>query len=388
MQQSGIPLENLMGINFYSTDTPGTGGRLREHFEAFVVSEVPVKKVLWENGEYTHFTLEKTNYDTLRAISVLSRALGVSRKRFGFAGTKDRRAVTRQRMAVWRVSPERLKALDLKDLRLSDFKKSCDRLLVGDLIGNDFQITLRDAELADEASIRECLSQMQTRGVPNYFGYQRFGVMRPNTHVIGRQMVKDDIEGAVMSYLADYYDAERDDAREARRELKETGDFKAALQNFPKRLGYERTMLDHLYKHPTDYAGALRKLHKKLRQMFVHGYQSYLFNLILSGLIEREVALKDVEIPLFGFESTFSDGVQGEIEREVLGAEETTPADFRLPALPELGSRGAMRQAVLLPDVEYRCNDDGSITFSFFLSKGNYATMVMREIMKTEPVNY
>jgi tRNA pseudouridine13 synthase len=388
MLKSGIPLENTLGIKWFMSDTPGIGGYLRRSYEDFLVKEVPSEKAEDDVGEYTHFTLVKTNWDTIRSISALSKALGVSRKRFGFAGTKDRKAVTSQRMSVWNVEAERLKSINIKDLKLSDFVRSNERLSVGDLLGNEFEITVRDPDKLDQAEIEKCRRAIDERGVPNYFGYQRFGLIRPNTHIIGRKLLDRDIRGAVLSYIADYYEGERDDAKEARRQLKEDMDFKRALTSFPKRLGYERTMIEHLHKNPTDFAGALRRLHKKLRQMFIHGYQSYLFNLILSKMIEAELDIPSAEIPLFGYKSTFSEGVQGEIEREVLEEEGVGLERFNIPSLPELKSKGSFRKACLETKVTYRLNEDNSVVFNFFLSKGNYGTMVMREFMKADPLNY
>jgi len=388
MQRTNHPLEETVGIRYFITDTPGIGGKLRREFEDFQVSEVGVEKQLDSEGEYTHFTLEKTNWDTIRAISALSRAVGVSRKRIGFAGTKDKRAVTRQRMAIWNVPIEKLESARVKDIRLYDFTRSSERILVGDLVGNEFEITVREPELVDDTIIARCRDQIHLKGIPNYFGYQRFGLQRPNTHVVGRKLVEGDVEGAVMSYLADYYDGERDDARDARRSLKETGDFKQALTDFPKRLGYERTMLDRLYKNPTDFAGALRRLHKKLRQLLVHGYQSYLYNLTLSRMIEEELEIHKVEIPLFGYKSRFTVGRQGEIEQEVL---ESTGLDFRsfkINSMPELSPRGSYRTASLETKITYEITDENTLKFKFFLPKGNYATMIMREFMKTDPMNY
>jgi tRNA pseudouridine13 synthase len=388
MLRSKHPLENTIGIRYFISNTPGIGGFLKRNFEDFKVKEISNKKNEDENGDYTHFTLEKTNWDTIRAISALSRTLGVSRKRFGFAGTKDKRAVTAQRMGVWNVSPEKLGEVKVKDLRLYDFMRSNEKILVGDLIGNEFEVRVRDPEVKDESVIETGKQEIEDSGVPNYFGYQRFGVIRPNTHIIGKFLLNGDVEGGIMSYLADYYDGEKEDAREARKGLKETGDFKEALKTFPKRLGYERTMIDSLYKNPSDFAGAFRRLHKKLRQLFIHGYQSYLFNLILSRMIENDMDVHNTIIPLFGYQSAFSDGEQGEIEKNVLDEAGIDIGEFKIKSFPELSSRGAFRNATLETKIEYQILEDNSLLFNFSLPKGNYATMVMREFMKADPLNY
>jgi tRNA pseudouridine13 synthase len=388
MLKSEFPLEQTVGIRYFITDSVGLGGRLRGEVGDFKVSEVPIERDVQDEGDYTHFTLEKTNWDTIRAIGALSRALGVSRKRFGFAGTKDKRAITRQRMAVWNVTPDRLGQIKIKDLSLSDFVRSSDRIIVGGLIGNDFEILLRDPEVTDDDVLSSCRDQILERGVPNYFGYQRFGVMRPNTHTVGKLIVKGDVEGAVLSYISDYYEGEREDAWSARKDLKESGDYKKALKDFPKRLSYERTMIEHLHRKPKDFTGAFRRLHKKLRQMFIHGYQSYLFNIILSRLIEDEEDIKGGFIPILGFKSTFSEGHLGEVEKALMDEEGVSLSDFKIQSIPEISSRGAIRATTLNPEISYKILEDESIIFKFFLTKGNYATMVMREFMKANPTKY
>jgi tRNA pseudouridine13 synthase len=351
----------------------------------FKVSEVPIERDVQDEGDYTHFTLEKTNWDTIRAIGALSRALGVSRKRFGFAGTKDKRAITRQRMAVWNVTPDRLGQIKIKDLSLSDFVRSSDRIIVGGLIGNDFEILLRDPEVTDENVLSSCRDQILERGVPNYFGYQRFGVMRPNTHTVGKLIVKGDVEGAVLSYISDYYEGEREDAWSARKDLKESGDYKKALKDFPKRLSYERTMIEHLHRKPKDFTGAFRRLHKKLRQMFIHGYQSYLFNVILSRLIEDEEDIKGGFIPILGFKSTFSEGHLGEVEKALMDEEGVSLSDFKIQSIPEISSRGAIRATTLNPEISYKILEDESIIFKFFFNQRKLRNNGDERIHESQP---
>ncbi len=110
----------------------------------------------------------------------------------------------------------------MQDLKLYDFQKSDERISLGDLKGNRFKIIVRDVGVGGkelEAVLGETVTQLEKRGVPNYFGYQRFGTIRPNTHIVGRELVRGDIEGAVMAYLANPSDGEREDAYNARKVL-------------------------------------------------------------------------------------------------------------------------------------------------------------------------
>ena len=386
--KSSYKLDGLLGLEYFITDTAGTGGKLRTRMEDFFVEEVQNESKEHPGGEYTHFTLEKTNWDTMRAIKEIARSLRVSHKRFGFAGTKDRRAVTRQRVAVWKVEPEALKRVKIKDLKLYDFKRSDERVSLGDAAGNRFKITVRDVTIEEgrlETVLKDTVSQLEHRGVPNYFGYQRFGTIRPNTHLVGRELLGGDIKGAALAYLTNPFDGERADAYNARKVLEETMDFKRALELFPKRLGYERSMLDLLSKNPNDYAGALRRLPKKLRRMLVHAYQGYLFNRILSRVIEKNIETET--IPLFGYETVFSGGEQSDIETSVLEEEGIPLENFNITSMPELSLKGHCRDAFIRVHPKFTMNE-GGYTCEFELPKGSYATVVFREFMKTEPLNY
>ena len=381
-------LDELLGLEYFITDTLGTRGKLRTNLEDFFVEEIQNETTENPEGEYTHFTLEKENWDTMRAIKKIARYLGVSHKRFGYAGTKDRRAVTKQRVAVWKTEPAALERVKIKDLKLYDFKKSDERISLGDSKGNRFKIIVRDTKITGdelEALLEETVSELEQSGVPNYFGYQRFGTIRPNTHIVGRELLKEDIEGAVMAYLANPSDGEKEDAYNARKTLGETMDFKEALAIFPKRLDYERSMLDALLKNPNDFAGALRRLPKKLRWMLVHAYQGYLFNRVLSRILEE--GIESEAIPLFGSETLFSEDKQGEVEMSVLEEENVQLENFDIASMPELAVEGDYRPAFIEVSPKFSLNDDG-YTCWFELPKGSYATAVLREFMKTDPLNY
>lgn len=376
------------------TKAPGIGGRLRQRIEDFQVEEMP--KPSPPGDEYTIFRLEKFNWDTHAAIKAIADRLHVSDRRFGIAGTKDRRAVTRQRVSVWRIGPEQLERLQIRDLKLYGFEKSAERINLGGLEGNRFVITVRDIGLAkDETEKRlEALFVELAKGIPNVFGPQRFGEVRTVTADVGRAILKGDFETAVKIYLAKAFEAEPEDAETARRYLAENWGsretYLKALEIFPQRLHFERTMLDYLTKIPTDFAGALRRLPKRLRKMFINAVQAEIFNEVVGWYVEN-FGLAQQAVPLVGHDTALDmdnplhKKISGILEREGIML-----ADFKLPHSPELATTGSTRQMVLMPRglriIEISDDDFNSgktkATIGFELPAGSYATVLLAEVMK------
>lgn len=390
-------LERFIGIEVYKSKTDGIGGRIKQIPEDFIVEEINPEGNILEigksgnftreqiSGEYLHFTLQKRNWDNILAIKEISKRLGISYKRFGFAGTKDKRALTTQRVSVRDVSGENLKKVNINDITIGNFEYGNEGINLGDLWGNRFAITIRDLKCDREileVRIKAIMGEIAS-GVPNFFGVQRFGTTRPITHLVGKEILGGNFENAVMIYLIKNFEEETEETRKAREFLRETNDFKEGLKIFPKYLSYELAILNHLVKKPADFVGALRKLPKKLRWMFVHAYQGFIFNKALSDYISRGIIVE--KLPLVGYET----GID-EITNEILDDEKITMEDFKISAMPELSSKGIYRDCfVEVRDFEIlNISDDElntgkkKIILQFSLSKGNYATTVVREFMK------
>lgn len=379
-------LETDVGLETYLSAAQGIGGKIKQIPDDFVVDEVAAE-LRQGDGEYVHFTLEKKNWDTLRAIKEISKRLRVSRKRLGFAGTKDRRAITRQRVSVWNIPIEDLKKINIRDITLSEFSQSPERINLGYAWGNKFSIVARNIDLeADElkARVGEIANELKD-GFPNFFGLQRFGIQRPITHRVGRAILKTDFKEAVMTYLAGVYETEREEAVKARKYLRDTNNFREAIKIFPKNLGYETAMLNHLVNHETDFIGALRKLPKKLRWMFVHAYQSYIFNRALSHHIKEGDVPENLD--LLGYNSKPDD-----VSAKILEEDDVSLTDFKTPSMPELSSEGKTRDCLIRaedfeasePQEDELNEGKKKLTLKFKLLKGSYATTMLREFMKNE----
>jgi len=301
-------------------------------------------------GEFVHFTLYKENKDTLEVISYMTKQIKTNNKTFQFAGTKDRRAVTVQRCSAYRVEAERLARLNrsLRYAAVGDFRYEQHGLGLGDLSGNEFVITLRDCSLAGsedlavadkilaaQTYLSESLRQLREKGLLNYYGLQRFGTFAQRTDVVGVKILQGDFKGACDAIL-DFSPVALQDSESlppgvlvgqddrARAEginfWKTTGKVGGALDKIPRKFSAETALIRHLSKNKHDHLGALMSIQRNLRLMYVHAYQSYVWNLAvgkrwqLSGesVVEGDLVLiqehKDKEVQKEAEEKVDADG--------------------------------------------------------------------------------
>ena len=149
--------------------------RMRVSPEDFVVEELPAFSASG-SGEHLLLTVEKRGMNTVFAAKRIAQWARVPEMAVGYAGLKDRHAVTRQRFSVHlpkKIAPD-LAALASDDLRVVEHAWHSRKLPRGALAGNRFVLTLRDVE-GDAAAIDERLRVIAQHGAPNYFGVQRFG---------------------------------------------------------------------------------------------------------------------------------------------------------------------------------------------------------------------
>jgi tRNA pseudouridine13 synthase len=435
------PLERAVGIRYYVSDSEGTGGQLRLEPSDFRVREIEqfeAEPVDADHGPYPHLLLRVTlrDWDTNDFARSLSNRLGISRERVSWAGTKDKRAVTTQLFSVDGVDPDELP--ELSDVSYDIVGRTGRPILFGDLAGNAFEVTVQEAdqpECADRtveqlASFAGKDADDLLVGVPNYFGQQRFGSKRPVTHEVGLAIVRENWEDAVMAYVGNPSEREPEGTQTAREFVEETRDWQTALDRFPRRLGYERSMLHRLVEgddSPEDFRAALETLPTNLQQLFVHAAQSYVFNRILSTRLERGlpfdrpvegdvVCFSDsdtpegmelpdtdrtqrvsgdrldavrrhcergrafVTAPLVGTDTTLADGEPGDIELAVLEDVGVEQESFDLPE--EFHSTGDRRAILLRTTLDV---ERDPLRLSFQLPRGSYATVVLREFLKCDP---
>lgn len=446
-------LEKSFGIEVYATGSQGVGGVIRQRAEDFAVEEVLAdgsraeinpsgcigkSGVLGSSEARDGFllcVLAKRNWDTLSAVKAVADQLGIYVGRISIGGLKDAKAVTAQYVTVEGVSAEDVKRVKVKDVELRPVGYFHSEHSSYYVLGNSFSVVIRGINHS-KGTVKERIAQTvreldRLGAVPNFYGHQRFGTTRSITHLVGRAIVKGDLEEAAMLFLAKPSQDEHPSSRQAREELLATKDFKRSLRRFPKQLRYERLMLTHLAEKPEDYAGAFRRLPTRLQKLFVQAYQSYLFNMFLSQRIKSKIPLNQAEVgdyvvgversglplvtvhktvtaetlgeinkameagrmrlalPLVGFKRDISGGHQGNIEKMILEKEDVQPNDFRIKELEEASSRGELRAAITplnnfsvenISGLEDQAECKAEL--SFLLYRGSYATIVLREIMK------
>lgn len=421
------PDEQALGLRSYLTATPGIGGRLRAEPEDFVVVELGDGPPQVEGGAHTAARVRLKNWETNRFAGQAARALGIPREHVGFAGMKDKRAVTEQ-WFTFKAPAGALSALaPLSDVDVLEAYATRKAHFPGAHTGNRFVLRVREST-RDRAAVEETTATIRREGgVPNFFGPQRFGGhFRPVTHLVGRALVEGDLEEAVRLYVGNPMAGEQEQAQQARRIYDETRDPAAALAAYPEKLDPERDILRRLLKRPGDWRHAIQALPPNLLQLFVHAHQSWLFNLVLSARVEAGLGLNTAHAgdlvmgidddgvrahpvsgfnrervqreldrgratltaPLVGLATPMASGAPGEVEQAILDEHGVHPADFRVRELPEMASDGRRRgivQPVRGLEVSYVEDDP---VFAFALGKGSYATVVLREFMKAPLADY
>jgi tRNA pseudouridine13 synthase len=438
------PIEASIGMELYSTTTPGIGGRLKTRFEDFLVEEItpdgntlkiqdwseaaPTMEIDGERSKYVNFVVQKMGLSTLDVSTILAAELKIPHHLVTYAGLKDKRAVTSQMMSIPSSASERFEDMKLFRIAIHNLQYARRAVQIGDLWGNRFTIRLSDIEV-DCSEALSAVEELKRVRLLNYFGVQRFGVTRPFTHHVGRSLVKRDFEEATRILLTATSEYESEQLTEARERLAENLlPDDSVLEAFPKELGYEREVMKQLMKHPGDFKKALSKIRSRILSIFVHSYQSYLFNRLISLRVKSDLPIDRPEpgdfiiklnethsgrdewlfvteqnhesrkelllsgeyglaAPLPGYSTKTPPSLQSELLQKVLKDEDVTLAEFRNPEWKALDSPGGLHLlTIVLPQIKELCDDLG-LVLEFRLRKGSYATVVMRELMKNHPIH-
>ncbi len=421
MQSNVMSQGDPLSKRYVNDSFEGIGGAIKQRPEDFIVEELPRYEPAGE-GEHLYLRVQKVNVSHAELIASVRKAFGVRPEAIGFAGMKDKHAVTQQTVSVYLPGDTReLDAVDLEHERIAVLwaDRHRNKLRTGHLAGTRFSIRIREVDPLKAPLVFRELLTLQKEGVPNAFGPQRFGY-RLNNHVIGAmilredwQSVLDELLGATGSAFPEY--------QRARRELYDAGKFAQALTHWMVADRAERAGLRALVDG-VDAREACRRLGRSMLSFYVNAFQSAVFNTLvdrrieddaLGRLVEGDLAWKHdsrsvfavtadelegdtlaqrlgaLEVspsgPLWGRNMTCAKGAIDEAERAALDGMGMSP-DVMFPSrhCPK-GARRPMREVMSQCEIESGLDEHGPyIRVAFDLPRGVYATVVLREIMKTD----
>ena len=341
-------MEPTAALPYLTAQIPGTGGALRASPEDFRVDEVPAYEPSGE-GEHVYARIEKRDMTTPYAVDRLARALNVDARDVGYAGLKDRHAVTTQWVSLPRVDPAAVEALSIDGLRVLAVSRHRNKIRTGHLHGNRF--TLRITGVADiELAIRNAsviATELRNHGCPNYYGAQRFG-------------------------------REGDNAERGFAWLR--GDGSAPRQHFERKLfvSAAQSELFNRYLARRVAAGELGTyIEGELAMRFATGGAWPVEPAEAQALYDARGA--SAAGPMFGTRMVRASGEAQAREEAVLAEAGLTLASFAKARDLGEGTRRPVR--VLLDDLAVE-RDGDAVRLSFTLPPGAYATALAREMMK------
>nr|CAD2169848.1 unnamed protein product [Meloidogyne enterolobii] len=400
------------------------------------------KRNFWPNdrGDYLHFTITKENMDTNTCIDLIANRLNLKPSLFSVSGTKDRRAITVQRVSAYRIEKRRLCRQNFRGLWLSDFGYFKTKLELGDATGNYFSIILRDIDNnLNLEEFEQRVQQWKTNGFLNYFGSQRFGACGVQTAEIGRLILNQKWEEAVKALLKPRSDSSSTKINECLKHFTDSGNAKEALQllKYPDRFSsIEISLLRFLSNYPNGYKGALLALPRNVRTMYVHAYQSAVFNHIVSRrkksfglaclpgdldvlgniLTDETCKIENVCLPLPSFENKLPENEVGEWYKQIAKDDEIDYESFK-KIESHFGLGNVYRPFISKPQdvswqlLEYSFRDEQlqtcefipknevkeeqneekkqekvfkALKLQFTLPSGTYATIALRELMRID----
>ncbi len=320
--------------------------KLKQIPEDFLVKEEINLNLTQERNNYSIIELIKTNWDSFKVIQAIAKSLKTKVKFIGFAGNKDKNAITTQYISIYKINKERIEKIKINSCKIKFLGYSINRINLGDLKGNTFKIIIRD--LNKKSTIPKDIQ------LENYFDDQRFG-NKANTHLVGKSII---------------------------------------TRNFNK-----TCELLSLEVKDKDYVGVIRKEQTRLLRFYISSYQSYIWNKTLSEILKKEKnivktkysvgeliftksKIKNFNIQFINFDTEENKTIDKILKEEGINREE-----FIIKEIPELITQTQERQAFIeVKDIKSSWNNDEinknklKLELSFFLPKGVYATMLIKKL--------
>ena len=387
-------IDSDIGISLYATKSVGTGGTIKKSNDDFKVKELLSEKALKtisNDHGLSVYILKKNGIDTSHALRDVEKRFGLVLKSLGL---KDASAITEQYVFSKTISKsfETIQGKNYSLKRLGFIKKPLSKK---DMIGNHFEIKV-------ENSSKHISNFNEYEKILNFFGYQRFGSKRPITHLVGKAIIQNDYQAA-LDLLLNYssqYDTEENNAN--RKIIAERTSELSVIDKIPKSMDIEIMLLEKL-SQTKDLKIVIRSIPLHMRRFYIQAYQSYIYNKTLSMAFDYGEELFSAKegdvcfdrnyilgkfqndpsqmlaIPLVGH-SYFKKTRFDFYIQKILDEEEVSLNDFFIKDFQEISIEGGFRNAIMQCN-NFQINEN---IVKFHLSRGSYATIILREILKPE----
>lgn len=348
---------------FYSLEHSSIDFHFKQSPRDFVVDEIPLYEFSGD-GEHLVLHVRKKNLTTPEMIGKIARFLGIKNKEIGYAGLKDKNAMTKQYISLHKKYEEALDSFNVDGIKIISKTYHNNKIRVGHLKGNRFYIRLKKVNPTSAKKLDEALKNIDRYGMPNFFGYQRFG-NDGNNHILGEKVAKNEVKqrnprvkklliNAYQSHLFNLWLSRRLEINSLVRSF--SADELETLLNLPK------SEIEKLkkQKHPFKLFDGDLMEHYPYGKLFEFSEDD------LERFYSRDISVTGL---LCGKKVKLSSGFARDIEKDY---DDNIVAD------------GARRYAWVYPtDIEGRFNQiEAQYELNFTLPKGSYATVLVEELAK------
>ena len=350
---------------FYSLGHSSIDFRFKQTARDFVVEEIPLYEFCGD-GEHLVMFVRKKNMSTMEMVGVFARFLGIKDRDIGYAGLKDKHAMTKQYISIHKQHEEALEKFEHENIKILSKVYHNNKIRIGHLRGNRFYIKLKKVNPTSAIKIDEALKNISQYGMPNYFGYQRFGNDGDN-HIDGEKIAKGEKKERnpkIKKLLISAYQSHLFNMWLSRR-----------LEINTLVSSFEATELESLLNIPLEQI-------KKLKA------QKHPFKVMLGDIMEHYPHGR-----LFDFDGSDEDlerfnarsiSVTGLLCGSKVKTSSDTAGTIEKTYNDTINAEGARRYAWVYPtEVEGRFNQvEAQYELNFTLPKGSYATVLIEELAK------
>lgn len=330
----------------------------------FVVTEVPLYECSGE-GEHIVLTLRKKDLSTWDAVNILSSAIGCPSRDIGYAGLKDKNAMTVQKISMNKMYEEKVKAFEHPNIKILNIERHNNKIRVGHLKGNKFFIRLKRVFQSDATKLESVLEQIKEFGMPNYFGFQRFGIEGDN-YKKGEAIINGELKEKNRKLKQMYLNAYQSHLFNAW--LSKRIELSKLINSFePKELSGNINLDIDTLKELKKQSHPFKVLDGDVMSHYPFGKIFFAEDLVSEA---DKFTLKD-RVP--------TGLLPGKRAKEAINLARSYEEEFDKKTTQD----GSRRFAWIFPDeIESKYNEDERFfEVSFFLPKGSYATELIRELI-------